>query len=49
MATVIRTAYGYGPAALDRMQTRDTPKEDRATRNAMRLGPVYGLGVDDGR
>jgi uncharacterized protein (TIGR03435 family) len=48
MATVVRTAYGYGPAALDVRQTREMPKQDPATRNAMRLGPVYGLGVEDG-
>lgn len=48
MATVVRTASGYGPAALDTLQTSDTPKQDRATRNAMRFGPVYGLGVEDG-
>jgi len=42
-ATLIRTAYGYGPVDLDFIAA------ERAPGRAMNFGNVYGLGVEDGR
>ena len=42
-ATLIRTAYGYGPVDLDFIDA------ERAPGRAMNFGNVYGLGVEDGR
>lgn len=45
LATLIRTAYGYGPMALELMNSReDGPRRERG----MRFENVYGLGVEDG-
>jgi len=42
VATLIRTAYGYGPVDLDFIVGRGPGR-------AMNFGSVYGLGVEDGR
>jgi uncharacterized protein (TIGR03435 family) len=42
VATLIRTAYGYGPLDLDFLARGRGP-------GAMNFGPVYGLGTEDGR
>jgi uncharacterized protein (TIGR03435 family) len=42
-ATLIRTAYGYGPVDLDFIAAERRPGR------AMTFGNVYGLGVEDGR
>jgi len=42
-ATLVRTAYGYGPIDLDFITA------ERAPGRAMNFGTVYGLGVEDGR
>jgi uncharacterized protein (TIGR03435 family) len=42
-ATLIRTAYGYGPVDLDFIAA------ERGPGRAMNFGNVYGLGVEDGR
>jgi uncharacterized protein (TIGR03435 family) len=42
-ATLIRTAYGYGPAEMEALN------EGIPFRNPLDFGNVYGLGVEDGR
>jgi uncharacterized protein (TIGR03435 family) len=42
-ATLIRTAYGYGPTDLEFLG------EGRPFQNSLNFGNVYGLGVEDGR
>jgi len=42
LATIIRTAYGYGPADLDFLNA------GRAGRGPTQFSVVYGLGVEDG-
>jgi uncharacterized protein (TIGR03435 family) len=42
LATLIRTAYGYGPIELDFIFRGGGPR-------GMTFGSVYGLGVEDGR
>ena len=46
MATLIRTAYGFGPVELDYMQSSENGRRAGAR---MRFDPVYGLGVESGR
>ena len=41
VATLIRTAYGYGPAALAFLTGGGRGR-------GMQIGPIYGLGVEDG-
>jgi len=48
VATLIRTAYGYGPMELEFMNTSENASRPR-TRPGMRLDATYGLGVEDGR
>lgn len=40
-ATLVRTAYGYGPATLDFLNGGGRGR-------GLQIGPVYGLGVEDG-
>lgn len=47
LATLVRTAYGYGPMDLEVMNTSENTRR-RPERN-MRFEAVYGLGVEDGR
>ena len=47
VATLIRTAYGYGPMDLEFMNTSENP--GGRGRGLGRLNTVYGLGVEDGR
>jgi uncharacterized protein (TIGR03435 family) len=42
-ATLIRTAYGYGPVDMEAVN------EGIPFRNALEFGNVYGLGTEDGR
>jgi uncharacterized protein (TIGR03435 family) len=46
LATLIRTAYGYGPMDLERMNTTDGPGRQG---RGMNFNAVYGLGVEDGQ
>jgi uncharacterized protein (TIGR03435 family) len=46
LSTIIRTAYGYGPMMLDRMNTSEDQRNRPA--RAMRFDTVYGLGTEDG-
>ena len=48
LATLIRTAYGYGPVDLEFMDTADGGSR-RRNGPGMRFDAVYGLGVEDGR
>jgi uncharacterized protein (TIGR03435 family) len=41
VATLVRTAYGYGPATLDFLNGGGRGR-------GLEIGPVYGLGVEDG-
>jgi uncharacterized protein (TIGR03435 family) len=47
LATVIRTAYEYGPVDLEFMFGTEIGR--RANNDGMRFEAVYGLGVEDGR
>jgi uncharacterized protein (TIGR03435 family) len=47
VATLIRTAYGYGPMDLEFMNTSESAS--RTPPRGMRLDAVYGLGVEDGK
>jgi uncharacterized protein (TIGR03435 family) len=44
LATLIRTAYGYGPIDLDFVNANGSPDG-----RGLGFGNVYGLGVEDGR
>jgi len=44
LATLIRTAYGYGPIDLDFINANGSPDG-----RGLGFGNVYGLGVEDGR
>jgi uncharacterized protein (TIGR03435 family) len=46
LATLIRTAYGYGPVELEFRQANENGPRRGGN---MRFEPVYGLGVEDGR
>jgi uncharacterized protein (TIGR03435 family) len=48
LATLIRTAYDYGPVDLEFMDTADG-RSRRRNGPGMRFDAVYGLGVEDGR
>jgi uncharacterized protein (TIGR03435 family) len=50
LATLVRTAYGYGPMELEFMsRNRTADATTRGTGRGMRFEAVYGLGVEDGQ
>jgi uncharacterized protein (TIGR03435 family) len=46
LATLIRTAYGYGPASLEYRNANE--QQPRRRMGGMRFDAVFGLGVEDG-